>query len=106
MGITATISGIIKCLLERSDRNKPNELPTLASMDAAEGAGLFTKRFLQTLKSAGCPGFPASGRIELSTLLPGIEAWLSGDNQRDKLELQREGAANWGIFPRKISGQK
>jgi hypothetical protein len=93
--ITATIFGAIKCLLDRTNRKQTRELPDLASMDAAEGAGLFTKKFLQTLKAGGAPGFHPSGRIELAKLLPGIEPFLAGDNQHDKLELQREGVANY-----------
>ena len=99
--LTATITGVIRCLITRAERKTAKELPDLPSMDAAEGSGLFTKKFLQTLKSAGCPGFHPSGRIELSHLLPGIEAWLAGDNQRDKLELQREGVPTYSVMREK-----
>lgn len=93
--ITATVRGAFKCLLERLARRQNRDLPDFPSMEACEGAGLFTKKFLQTLKAGGCPGFHPSGRVELSKLLAGIEPFLAGDNQSDKLELQREGVANY-----------
>jgi len=101
--IGETVRGAFQCLMARMERK--TEMPTYGSMEAAEGAGICSKKFLQTLKNGGCPGFHSNGRVDLGLLIPGIEAWLSGDNQRDKLELQREGVSSWGVLREKYQAK-
>lgn len=100
--ISETLRGWIAFQRHQIEKSKQRRgFSDITTMEASEGAGIFTKKFLQLLKHSGCPGFHPSGRLEWDKLLPGIEAWLSGDNQSDKQELQREGVSSWSALREK-----
>lgn len=88
-----TITGIVKFFRERLEANSLT-LPRFDTMEACEGAGYFSKRFLQTLKSAGLPGFENT-RVDLNKIIPALECWLASTPEGDRNLLAIEGVRSF-----------
>lgn len=88
-----TLRGLFRYLRERAETSAAT-LPRFDTMEACEGAGYFSKSFLQTLKAAGLPGFENT-RVDLDKIIRALEKWFSSAPEDDRNLLSLEGVRSF-----------
>jgi hypothetical protein len=98
--VLLTIAGVLAWHRWRAERRTDFQLeyPTMEAFSTATG---ISKNLLKEMKRDNCPGFHASGRIQLLAWLAGLEPWLSGKSVNDQFKLTAEGVTSWAEFREK-----
>jgi hypothetical protein len=102
--VIPTIDGLLAWQSNQLER-RASHTEIFPNQEAFSRASGISIAMLREMKSDHCPGFNANGTIELFKWLAGLETWLTGDHQHDKLELMREGVASWDALRSKYQAK-